>query len=148
MSSAGDESDSDEELNADDELDPKQLRAVVALLTERTIEQAAERVGVNERTLRRWLGQDPFRHALRAAQRATFEHAHARLQEAATLAVDTLKAVMEDANAPAAARVGAAKAALEQGSRSVELAQVIERVDAMERQLENGVALRPADRRQ
>ena len=49
---------------------PKQARAVSALLTNRTIEDAATAAGVNARTLYRWLELDPFRAALHAAEAA------------------------------------------------------------------------------
>ena len=47
--------------------------AIFALLTEKTIGAAAERCGVNERTLRRWMAHDEsFKLALAEARRATY----------------------------------------------------------------------------
>jgi len=38
--------------------DPARERAIVALLSERSLTAAANRAGVSERTLRRWLADD------------------------------------------------------------------------------------------
>jgi transposase-like protein len=47
--------------------------AILALLTERSIQLAAERCGVNERTLRRWLTEDmDFRTEYDTARRAVY----------------------------------------------------------------------------
>ena len=53
-------------------LKPSQARAVVALLREPTVAKAARHVGVNERTLRRWLADPGFRAALDDARREVF----------------------------------------------------------------------------
>ena len=46
-------------------------RAVLALLSEKTITKAATRCGVNERTLRRWLADDDDFKAAHAEARQT-----------------------------------------------------------------------------
>jgi hypothetical protein len=47
-------------------------QAIVALLSEPTLGQAAARCGITERTLRRWLAEDAFQAAYEAARRTTF----------------------------------------------------------------------------
>lgn len=55
--------------------------AILALLTEKWIAPAAERCGVNERTLRRWLADDAeFKAAYETMRRATFAAEIARVQ--------------------------------------------------------------------
>jgi hypothetical protein len=49
-------------------LSPKKRRAIAALLKARTMESAAELAGVTRRTLFRWMKEDSFVQALRAAE--------------------------------------------------------------------------------
>jgi len=51
-------------------------------------------------------------------------------------AVETLRSVMADADAPASSRVAAARAMLDLGLKSVEIEDLVERVDALEKQIE------------
>jgi hypothetical protein len=75
----------------------KQDAFLGALLAEPTIYGAAQKVGINEATAYRWL-KDP---AIAQAQRTASE------------AIETLRAVMADEEAPASARVAASKTLLE-----------------------------------
>jgi hypothetical protein len=61
--------------------------AISALLTERTIVKAAERVGVAEKTLRNWLRNPAFRRAYMDARRACVDEAVAEAQALALSAV-------------------------------------------------------------
>src|SRR4051794_2737108 len=68
---------------------------ILALLTEPTLGKAAERAGVGERTLRRWLAEDAaFQAQLAAAKTATFEAAMHRVQALTTPAVEKLDALL------------------------------------------------------
>ena len=90
-------------------------RAIVALLSENTIGAAAERCGLNEKTLRVWMADDEaFKQDLAAARRAMFETAMNRLQPLAAQAVDTLAALMQE-SAPPSVRLGAARTVAELG---------------------------------
>lgn len=51
-----------------DTLTPKKRRAIAALLEARTVEDAADLAGIARRTLFRWLQDDSFALALRAAE--------------------------------------------------------------------------------
>src|SRR5262245_27937896 len=67
-------------------------RAVLALLTDRTIGEAASRCGVGERTLRRWLAEDvDFKLQYEAARTAIFQEGMNRVQVLVVRAVDTLE---------------------------------------------------------
>jgi hypothetical protein len=90
-------------------------RAVVALLSENTISAAADRCGLDEKTLRRWMANDDaFKQDLAAARRAMFETAMHRLQPLAAQAVDTLAALMRE-SVPPSVRLGAARTVAELG---------------------------------
>lgn len=73
-----------------------------------------------------------FRDAYREAKREVVMAAIARLQGAATEAVDALRAVMNDVENPASARVSAARAVLEIAVRAVEMEDLTARVEEIE----------------
>lgn len=90
-------------------------RAVLALLSERTIGLAAKRAGIGERTLREWLTDDgEFQEHLAAARRAVFEAGINRVQALTGRAVETLEDLLEAKRHPAM-RLGAARTLLELG---------------------------------
>ena len=114
----------------------QQARAISALLGEPTIARAAEKAGVAESTLRRWIAGPEFAAEYRAARRAVVEGAIGRVQQAATLAVDALARNLT-CGIPAV-EVGAAKAVLDQAMKGVELLDLAERVAALERANDDG----------
>ena len=113
-------------------LTPKQQKALAALLTEPTILAAAAKVGVNERTLHRWLEEPAFAVAYRTARREAVRQAVARLQQVSTHAVTVLVTVMASKDTPPATRVAAAKTVLETAIKAVELEDLAARIEALE----------------
>jgi|GEM_PF-6995170 len=87
--------------------------AIAALLTCRTIREAAAQCGIGESTLRRWLKESDFRRQYISAKGELLDATKNQLRAAAVEAVDALREVFQDRNAAAGARVGAAKAILE-----------------------------------
>src|SRR5580692_5563989 len=85
----------------------KKEEAVVALLTQRNIEEAAKSIGLGTQTLLRWLKIPEFDKAYREARRAAYGQATARLQQATGAAVSTLLKLMVDTNAPPSAKISA-----------------------------------------
>ena len=119
----------------DEKLHGKQAAAIAALLSHRTIAEAAHQVGIGDRTLLRWLQEDRvFQAAYRTARRHVVQHAVAQVQQATSMAVATLEAIMQDAEAPASARVSAAKAVLDTAIKGVELEDLAARIAALEQQ--------------
>jgi hypothetical protein len=111
----------------------KTEQAVAALLNHATIEDAAKAVDVAVITLRRWVRDENFRSEYERARRQLMEHAAARLQQASSLAVETLRGIMQDESAPASARAMAARIVLEMGQRATELYDLEGRVSFLER---------------
>jgi hypothetical protein len=74
----------------------KQEDAIVALLGQRSMEEATRVAGVGARTLYRWVGEAEFDAAYRKAKRTAFRQSVARLQQASSAAVSTLLKVMVD----------------------------------------------------
>lgn len=105
---------------------------MLALLAQPTIRAAAAASSTSEATLRRWLASPAFERACRRARRDALRQATTRLQAIASDGVETLRAVMNDAKAPAAARVTAARAVIELAYRGFDLEELAERVAALE----------------
>src|SRR5262249_37874947 len=113
-------------------LSHKQERAMTALLSCASILDAARQSGVAEVTLYRWLKDIAFQAAYREARRAVVQHAIAQVQRATGEAVETLRTVMQDPEAPASARVSAAKAMLETAVKGIEMDDLEARIAALE----------------
>jgi hypothetical protein len=110
-------------------------RAIAALLSAPTIAEAAKAAGIGEATLGRWLKDERFATAYRDARRAVLSVAMNRIQRAIDKAVSTLEAVMDDTQAPASARVSAARSVLEMSAKTIELDDLAARVAEIERSL-------------
>ena len=110
----------------------KQEEAIVALLSQRNIEDAAHAAGVGARTLIRWLKLPEFRIAYREARRTAFSQSIARLQQGTGAAATTLLKIMLDVNAPASTRVRAADSVLDHAAKAIEIEDIEARVAALE----------------
>ena len=118
----------------------KRETAIAALLTEKSIRDAAAVVGVSDRTLRRWMADDKdFRDQYREARLQVVEHAVTRLQKACDTAVQTLEEVMKDGSAAASARVAASRAVLDTSIAGLERDRIEERLDEIEQRLDGGM---------
>ena len=119
----------------DIELTPSQDRAIVALMSEPTVAAAARAAKVGNRTLHTWLHDETFLAAYRRIKRTTFEHAIGLTNRFSAMAVHTLAKTMTDPSAPHTARVAAAIGILRFGRESVELDDVLHRVEDIENRL-------------
>ena len=129
-------------------LNARQAKALEALLQEPTIARAAALGGVSERTLRRWLAEAPFRDAVFRARRESFGQAIWLTQRYAAVAVATLVKVMQDGAAPPSAKVSAAGMLLKFGREGMELDDLAERVEMLERGAAgSGAAEKPTKKR-
>jgi transposase-like protein len=126
-----------QEMNGEIEtsLSPKQYKAIAALLSEDTIEEAAETAGVNPTTLHRWLKQSAFQAEYRAERRRFMERAVGALQAASTKAVEALVRNLD--SGVASVEVRAASAILDRALKGIELYDIIERLEALEEIMEN-----------
>lgn len=110
--------------------------AISALLTQRSIEEAARVAGVGTQTLLRWLKVPAFQTAYREARRSTYSQSVARLQQGSSAATSVLMKVMLDQNSPASTRVRAAECILNHAHRAIETEDVEVRVSELERSAE------------
>ena len=111
----------------------KQEDAIAALLTQRSVEEAARTAGVGTRTLLRWLKTPEFDQAYREARRAAFTQSVARLQQASSAAATTLLKTMIDPGASASVRVRAAESILNHAAKAIEMEDLDARVAELER---------------
>jgi hypothetical protein len=111
----------------------KMQQAIAALLSHRSIEQAANEVGISANTLQRWMKEAEFQAELQKARRAAFSQAIGRLQDAAGAATSTLLRIMTDSNTSAATRLRAIEIVLEQGSKAASINDLDDRVTKLER---------------
>ena len=121
-------------------LDPKKEAAIVALLTQRSVEEAARSIDVASSTLYRWLKEPDFKAAYLEARRAGYTQSIARLQQATGAAVSTLLKVMVDASTPAATKVRAAHSVLEHSAKAIEIEEIEARLARLERDADQGDA--------
>lgn len=125
-----------EEASADPigkELTRPQDVAILALLSEPSIAAAAEKAGVSERTLHRWLKEEPrFAAEYRRARREAFTQAIGLTQRSATAAVGTLLRVMHDTKATWSSRVAAATQVLKFAREAIELDDLSARIESLE----------------
>lgn len=109
-----------------------QERAILALINEPTVRKAAEVVGVAEGTLYRWMREPEFARMYREARRENFRHAIALTQRYAPAAVQTLMKIMQDPGAAHSAKVSAATALLKFSRESIELDELVQRIEVLE----------------
>ena len=114
----------------------KKEEAIVALLTQRNIDEAARAIEVATNTLLKWMKLPEFQAAYRAARRAAHGQSIARLQQATSAAVSTLLKVMVDASTPASTKVRAADSVLNHSAKAMELEDIEARVAELERAVE------------
>lgn len=105
---------------------------IAALAAGRTQKEAAEAAGVTDRTVRARLERPDFRAAVARQRAATLERAAGALAALIDEAAATLREVMADEEAPATARVHAARTVLQLGRELHERATFEERLAALE----------------
>jgi hypothetical protein len=104
--------------------------AIGALLAYPTITEAANSLGLSEKTLRRWLRDPGFCARYRAARRQAMEQSIAAMQQASSHAVDALVRNL-NCGVPTA-EISAARALLEHALDAGEVVDLAERIDALE----------------
>lgn len=122
---------------ADNELTPRQYKALAALLAAPSVRQAAADAEIPEKTIYNWLRDTRFQGAYRAARREAVQQAIARLQHAAAAAVSVLLMLMAKDTTPAAIRLQAAAKVLDLALQGTQLDDLAARVEQLERERES-----------
>jgi len=117
------------------QLTAKQVKAMEALLEGASIQTAAERAGVNRKTVGRWLQDPMFWNLYQVNSRTSLELAARRLAGRLDMAVDMIASVMEDGEAPAGVRLRAAQQVIDGSLKLLEVTDIQERIAALETRL-------------
>jgi len=115
----------------------KKEEAIVALLSHRSVEEAARAINLNPNTLLRWLEIPEFKNAYLKARRQAVHQAVARLQNSTGTASLVVLKLMTDPNVPAAVRLRAAECALDRAMKGIELEDIEVRLAELERAQED-----------
>jgi DNA-binding transcriptional MerR regulator len=110
-------------------------KAISALLESPTITEAAQKCGLNEKTLRRYLDDAEFQKEFRAARRGIFEQNIIRLQLLHADAIDTLKRNLNCENP--SVEVRAAQIVIEGNRKDFEMTDILQRLEALENEHRN-----------
>ena len=105
---------------------------MLALLSQKTVSDAAKKANINEKTLRRWLSEDEaFQVTYAAARQAAFEVGIHRVQALTARAVDTLEELMNETDHPTV-RLGAARTVAEIGMHQHDAETILRKLDEIE----------------
>jgi transposase-like protein len=115
----------------------KKEEAIAALLSSKSVEDAARSIGINPNTLLRWLQIPEFQQAFLKARREAVHQAVARLQQATGAAAITILKLMTDASVPPAVRLRAAECVFDQAIKAIELEDIEGRLSELERAAEH-----------
>ena len=110
----------------------KREQAIAALLSHRSVEEAAREVGISANTLLRWMKEPEFQTELREARRTVFTQAIGRLQDAAGAAATTVLKIMLDTNVPEATRLRATNIVFDQAAKGSEREDLEDRAAKLE----------------
>ena len=114
-------------------MNPRQQRALAALISSPTKESAAKAAGVGVSTLRRWLAEDSdFREAYQAALAELMQDAAAQSKQGLKQALDTILEIMEIGKNDAV-RLSAARAAIDAALKIDERADIQQQLDELRR---------------
>jgi hypothetical protein len=114
----------------------KKEEAIIALLSHRTIDEAANAIGIAPRTMLRWLQLPEFRAEYFKARREVVSQALARLQQATGAASITILKLMTDSNVPASVKLRAAEGVFALALKGIETEDIETRVSELERAAE------------
>lgn len=110
-------------------------KALAALLTSQTQEEAANKLGITARTIRQYLQDPEFSQKYKEASSNLITDATEQIQKSLSPAIATLRNIAEDENAVLNARVSAARGLLEYGIRLAELSELYKRIEELEERL-------------
>src|SRR4051812_34473544 len=110
----------------------KREEAIAALLTRPSVDDAARTIGVEPKTLWRWMRVPEFQAAYLQARREAVSQALARMQQGSGAAATVIFKLMVDANVPASVRLRAAESLFQSAIKGVEIEDIEARLAALE----------------
>lgn len=116
-------------------LNQRQEKFLRAMLETTSIEQACEVAGINKNTAYKYLKDELFLKEYRALRRELMQQVTTALQKSSSDAVETLKEIMSDKDASTGARRQAAKDILDMAYKAIDIDDVQERLEIIERNM-------------
>jgi hypothetical protein len=113
-------------------ISPRKRKAIIALLSEKDIRSAADKVSVNERTLYRWLADPIFQAELLKAEGDMIDAATRHLVQLQQPAIETIKTILECEDVSPNTRLRAAQTILDYLIKLRELRNLESRLVALE----------------
>ena len=116
-------------------LTPRKRRLVAAMMTSRSVAEAAETASISLRSAWRYLSEPAVKAALSAALDDALAQVTRRTVDAMAGALDTLEAVQADREASPSSKVAAARTVMTAGPRLRQETELSERVQALEEKI-------------
>jgi len=110
--------------------------AIAALLSHRTIDEAAHSINIAPKTLLRWLRLPEFKAAYLQTRREVVDQATARMQQATGAAGVTVLKLMTDPKVSAAVRLRAAECVFDLAIQGIEVEDLAARLTELEQAVE------------
>lgn len=110
----------------------KQERALQALLTSRTVKEAAEKAGTTDNTIRRYMKDPEFITVYKERVSEIMEAATRNLQQNFSAAIDRLGRIVANDEESSTNHIAAARALLDYGLRFTEFNDVLSELEATE----------------
>lgn len=112
-------------------------KVIAALISNPTTKQAAKALGVNESTLYNYLREDDFQKAYQEARRNLVERSTHYIQAKVSAAAEAVAKIMDNVQNAPQVRLNAAQIILSYSVKMTEQADIIERIDALEAELQD-----------
>jgi len=112
----------------------RKVKAIKALLSYDTIDEASKAVKISRSTMYRYFNDPLFVKELRVAKRQMVNRAIMRLQQTCGDATTALAEICRDKEAPPSSRITAAKEILNQSIKAIELEEIEQRITILEKE--------------
>ena len=112
-------------------------RMIFAILSNKDILTASKTLGISVQSIYNRLRKPEFRQRLQQERLGKFEVANSKLTDSMGRAVDVLVEILEDANVSAGVRIRASQILLDITLKVTEQANIIQRLDSLEEQLQS-----------
>lgn len=122
-------------MQTNDDISAKQEKLIALLLTEKTIDEACRKAGVNVTTYWRWMQDDTFLREYRKVRRGILENTVAKLQSVTHQAIETLERNLHCENP--SVEIRCAQIILEQSIKGMEALELENRIEQLEDTIDN-----------
>ena len=110
---------------------------ISALLTEPTVQKAAEKCGLSQRQIYERMKQMSFKQEYRQAKRSILESVLNTLQSGLTAATETVIQIMQDGENSPQIRLNACNLIFNQCQKLTETVDILDRIETLEMQVDN-----------